>query len=192
MSAVIEPQFLPTVIPYYKERENFPPNVLNLIYRKLCAENLDRLLFHNKSVTEEEFVKFATDDALTSIFLDQGNGRIAGIAWLTNIEDCESLRKGIGSFAFLKDYWHPPITQVFGDICMSQWFTVVGLTLVYGITPKPNRMAQQYCKRLGFTYLPCDIPGFVSFNGETVDARVCTLTKTDFEKRIELMESTNR
>jgi hypothetical protein len=184
MSVVLEQQIVPAVIPYYREKANFPPNVLNLIYRKLCAENLDRLLFHNRSITEDEFVRFADTEALTSIFLDEGNGRYAGIAWLTNIEDCDSLKKGLGAFAFFKEYWRSDITQVFGEICLSQWFVAVGLTMVFGITPKPNRMAQQYCKRLGFTYLKESVPGFLSFNGETVDACVCTLTKSDFEQRI--------
>jgi RimJ/RimL family protein N-acetyltransferase len=185
MSTVLRPtQFVPAVIPYYREKDNLPKDVLRLIYRRLCAEQLDRMLFHNKQVTEDEFVHFAEHDAVTSIFLDQTNGRYVGLAWLTNIEDCDTLRKGIGSFCFFRDYWSAPLTKVFGDICLSQWFALVEMTMIYGITPSVNRLAIRYCKRLGFNYL-AEIPGFVSYDGETVAAKICTLTRGQFEARLE-------
>lgn len=179
MSTVVETQIIPAVIPYYKERDSFPANILNLIYRRLVMEGLDRILMHNRATSEEEFVEFAGSQALTSLFLDQANGRYAGLAWLTNVEECDSLSKGIGAFCFFKEYWSPEITQAFGEICLSQWFNVLNLTIVYGITPKPNRTAQRYCKRLGFEYV-ATVPNFVSFLGETTDALICTLTRDAF------------
>jgi RimJ/RimL family protein N-acetyltransferase len=187
MSTIVSSPIIPTVLPYYREKENLPKDILRLLYRRLVAEQLDRMLFHNRAVTEEEFVRFAEDEALTSLFLDQANGRFVGLAWLTNIEDCQTIRKGIGSFSFFRDFWNAPLTKAFGDVCLSQWFSIVGLNLVYGITPSPNRLAIRYCRRLGFNYV-ARIPQFVSYDGETVDADICTLTREQFEARIEAEE----
>jgi len=180
MSAVLESQF--AVVPYYKERQSFPPGLLNGIYRKLCAEGVDRELMHNGLIEEEEFVRFADEEALTSIFLDL-RGQCAGLAWLTNIEETETMKKALGAFAFFKEYWHPAVTSEFGTICLSQWFNTLEFDMIYGITPVPNRPARQFCKRLGFEY-SARIPNFVSYKGKTADAMVATLTREQFNQRI--------
>lgn len=180
MSAVLESQI--AVIPYFKERENFPPGVLSGIYRKFVEQGIDQQLLHNGGVGEEEFVRFADEEALTYIFLDL-QGKYAGIAWLTNVEETDTLRKGLGAFAFFKEYWHPSVTHVYGTMCLSQWFNILDFSLIYGITPAPNRPARRYCKRLGFEY-SARIPGFVSYKGETVDAMVATLTRERFNQGI--------
>lgn len=180
MSAVLQEQF--QVIPYFKERKNFPPNLLNVMYRKLVAEGVDEHLLHNGGMIEEDFVRFADQEALTSIFLDM-SGKLAGLAWLTNVEETDTLRKGLGAFAFFKDYWHPDFTSVLGNICLGQWFNVLEMSLVYGITPVPNRAARRFCRRLGFEY-SARIPRFVSYRGETVDAMVATMTREQFNSKV--------
>ncbi len=169
------------VVPYYKERDQFPADTLALLYRKLVSQGIDQVLLHNGGMTEEDFVHFASADALTSICVDL-NGSYAGLAWLTNVEETDTLRKGLAAFAFFKEYWHPGITEAAGNICLSQWFNVLDFSLIYGITPAPNRAARRFCRRLGFEY-SARIPGFVSFRGETVDAMVATLTKEQFNSK---------
>lgn len=159
----------------------FPPNILNLLYRKLVAQGLDRELLHGHAMMEEEFVELVSGEALTSIFVDLG-GHFAGLAWLTNIEETETLKKGIGAFAFFREYWNPRITEQFGRMCLSQWFNVVGMDLVYGITPAPNRLARRFCQRVGFSYT-AEIPEFVSYKGKTVGARIGTLSKQKFNEK---------
>lgn len=190
MSAVLnELEVSPVVIPYFKEREHLPADILGRIYRRLVAEDLHRLLLHNTpDLSEEQFVQFAGEEALTSLFLDQRSGRFAGLAWLTNWEECETITKAIGSFCFFKDFWKNDITEAFGTIFLSQCFNVLQLGLMYGITPAPNRTAIRYCKRLGFEYLESPIPNFVSFYGRTVDAMVCTMTRERFNERIQAKE----
>lgn len=171
----------PAVVPWYSERERFPENILNLLYRKLVAQGLDREVLHERAMMEEEFVEFASGEALTSIFLDLG-GHFAGFAWLTDVQESETLKKGVGAFAFFREYWNPRITEQFGSMCLGQWFNVVGMDLVYGITPTPNRLARRFCQRLGFEYT-AEIPGFTSYKGHTVGARVGTMTRKRFNEK---------
>jgi RimJ/RimL family protein N-acetyltransferase len=179
MSAVLEAQF--QCVPYFVERDNFPPDTLRLIYRKMVAQGIDREFLHNGSIDEEEFVRFASEDALTSIFIDMAGG-FAGIAWVSNVEETETMKKGLGAFAFFKEYWHPEVSKAFGDICLGHWFNVLEFDLIYGITPVQNRPARRYCQRLGFEY-SAKIPGFVSYRGKTVDAMVATMTREQFNAK---------
>ncbi len=182
MSAVLEGVTVrPAVIPYYKEKEHFPPNVLNLLYRKMVAQGLDREVLHNHAMMEAEFVDFANGEALTSIALDL-NGSYAGFAWLQNIEETETLKKGMAAFMFFREYWAPQITEAFGKICLGQWFNVVGMDVIYGLTPTPNKLARRYCQRLGFKYT-AEIPGFVSYHGAPCGAGVGTMTRDEFNAK---------
>lgn len=180
MSAVLQPQF--ECVPYFKERDSFPPDVLRLLYRKMVSQEIDKEFLHDGGVDEDEFVRLADEEALTSIFLDM-SGSYAGFAWLKNVEEAETVKKGLGAFAFFKEYWHPDVSKVFGQICLSHWFNVLEFDLVYGITPVPNRPARRYCQRLGFEY-SARIPGFVSYKGKTVDAMVATMTRDQFNQKV--------
>lgn len=180
MSAVLEnTPVRPAVIPYYKERDSFPPNVLNLIYRKMVAQGLGREALHGHSVTEEGFVEHM-DAGLTSIFLDL-NGSFAGIAWLANVDEGETLRKAEASVMMFREYWQPQVSKAFGLICLSQFFNVLEMDMVYGITPVPNRLSRLFTTRLGFKQKAI-LPGFVSYKGQTVDAIYSAITRVEFNK----------
>lgn len=179
MSAVLERRI--AVIPYYKEKVSFPVGFLAGIFHKLVDQGIDKEFLHNGGMTESEFVEFADKVALTSIFLDM-SGSCAGFAWLTNVEETDTLKKGLGAFAFFREYWKPELTEAFGNICLGQWFNVLEYDLVYGVTPVPNRPARHYCKRIGFEY-SARIPGFVSYHGKTVDAMVATMTRQQFNAK---------
>lgn len=183
MSAVLETvKVRPAVIPYYREKENFPPDILNRLYRKLEGQELLSELLHNRAMFEQDFCKFLTEDALTSIFLDIESRAYVGLAWLDNIEECETLTKASASFCFFREYWNPSVTDSFGEIFLGHAFNILGLDCVYGITPKPNRLSRRYCTRMGFRYV-ATIPQFVSYHGQTVDGMVCVQTKTEFNSR---------
>ncbi len=51
----------PAVFPYFAEREQWPPDTLNLIYRKLVAEDILPDLCHERGISEEDFVKFVDE-----------------------------------------------------------------------------------------------------------------------------------
>jgi hypothetical protein len=53
--------------------------------------------------------------------------------------------------------------------------------LIFGLTPKPNVLAQRFAQSLGFKYV-ATIPGFTSYHGETVDGLVAIQTKEQFKE----------
>lgn len=183
MSTTLTEQAIrPMVVPYYAEKANLPANILQILCRKMANQGLDREVLHNQVMMEAALVEFLEKEALTSIFVDM-NGRFAGLAWLTNVEKCDTLSKGLGAFCFFREFWIPSVTRAYGEILLGHWFNILEMDLIYGITPVPNRLAQRYCRRLGFRYTPCPIPGFVSYHNETVDAVVCTMTRNEFNSR---------
>lgn len=172
----------PAVIPYYKERDSFPPEILRTIYRKLVAQGIIQDLCHDRiHTTEEEFVQYVDKDVLAHIFLDL-NGQIVGLAWLDKVDETDTLRKGCASVAFFREYWDPRISLVFGQMFLGQVFNILDFDLVYGVTPEPNRLSRLFCTRLGMTYSAV-LRNFVSYRGKTVNGLYCSITKAEFNSK---------
>ena len=180
MSTLVECQ--PAVIPYFKEGDSFPPNTLNLIYRKIVRQDLAKDLFHDRpDTTEEEFVEFLEKETLTSIFMDL-NGHVAGLAWIDRIEPTEKVKRGCASVVVFREYWKPRVSTEFGRIFLGQAFNILDFDLIYGVTPEPNRLSRNYIARLGFQHV-ATVPGFCSYHGERVNARISILTKEQFNSK---------
>lgn len=170
---------IPYVIPLYKERDWFPKNVMNLIFQKMKVQGLEKETIHgNPKITEEDFAEHM-ENSITHIFVDQANGKYAGMAWLTNVEESETIKKAEASVMFFKEYWIPQVTQAFGQIFLGQVFSILEFDVLYGITPKPNRLSRLYTTRLGFKQV-ATIPSFVSYHGRTVDAIVSVIRREEF------------
>lgn len=181
-STLVEVTAQPTVVPYYANRDKFTADVLGLLYDRLDADSILSELLHEKPCSREEFIKFVDQDCLLSIFIDLETARYVGLAWLANIEEAATLRKAWGSFAFFREFWDPAYTKQFGLIALSQWFNVLQIDLVCGLTPRPNRLAQRYCRRIGFEYKAV-LPQYTSYHGETVDGLICMQTREEFNRR---------
>lgn len=176
---IVAPAVIPLVIPLYKERDWFPKDVMNLIFRKMVAQGLEKESIHgNPNIKEDAFVEFM-ENSITHIFVDQGLGKYAGMAWLTNVEESETVKKAEASVMVFKEYWIPQVTKAFGDIFLGQCFSILGFDLLYGITPKPNRLSRLYTTRLGFRQV-ATIPDFVSCHGQTVDAIISVIRREEF------------
>lgn len=172
----------PAVIPWYAEKASFPPDVLHLIYDLLVQEDILPDLVPENSITEQEFVEFVNGPALLSIFMDLETGRYAGIAWITNVEEGDRIKKGCAAVAFFKRFQKPPLTQVFGQICLGHWFCIQDFDMVYVITPASNKAAIRYVMRLGFHYR-ATLPKWMSRRGVLVDARIGMMTRDEYNSR---------
>ncbi len=190
MSTVEKATCKPSVFPYFAERESWPPDTLNLIYRKLVAEDILPDLVHEKGISEEDFVRFVDEDTLPYLFVDLTTNQIAGIAWYDAVEEGDCLRKARGSFAFFKEYWHPTVTEAFGLMFLSHGFNVLGYDVIYGITPASNKLAKRYCERIGMVY-QSTIPNFTSRRGELTDSMICTMTREQFNARLSSQEDSS-
>lgn len=187
MSTVEKATCRPAIFPYFAEREQWPPDTLNGVYRKLKEQDVLADLLHEGVVEEDEFVKFIHDNTLSYLFFDMTENKIAGIAWYDMVEEGECLKKGRGSFAFFREYWDPKLTEAFGMLFLSHGFGMVGLDLIYGITPASNKLAVKYAERLGFVY-GATIPQFCSRRGELTDAMLCTMNSKTFGEKLKAME----
>jgi len=186
--------------PYAFNKKLFPEDMLERIYNDLHDDGLYREVMHERELGKEEFIEFLGmyPHTVLSILTDVKTNQYHGIGWLSDINHTDSMLKGCGSFGFFRKFWNQKITQKLGMICVSQWFrfpwklllkgeefdaqnmpTDQGFDLVFGMTPKPNKLAQRYVRGLGFKYV-ATIPGFTSYHGETVDGLVAVQTKEEF------------
>lgn len=172
----------PAVIPWYAEKASFPPDVISLLYQRLAQEDVLADLSPERHTTESEFEEFVNGPALLSIFLDLKSGRYAGLAWITNVEEGDLVKKGCASVAFFKEWQKPKITEVFGRICLGHWFHIQQFDLVYVLTPADNTAAIRYVMRLGFKYR-ATLPNFTSRRGVRMDARIATMSRDEFHSR---------
>lgn len=182
MSAVVaEP--LPVeaiVIPYSREKDSLPKDLPALLYRRLVDEDLLADLVPEYGISEKEFVDFVTSPSVAFfVFLDAAHAHYAGLAWVSNIEQGDWVTKGAASVCFFKEYRQPKITRRFGWILLGQLFNVWGFSVLYGLTPASNKAAARYTSGLGFTYR-ATLPQFTSRRGELNDARICTITRDEF------------
>ena len=66
---------------------------------------------------------------------------------------------------------------------MDYIFHAHDVPVIYGITPKPNRMALAQAMRMGFKPLAV-IPGFASFNGRRVDVTLTMNKREEFDGKL--------
>lgn len=176
-------KFQPVTIPWFMEQERLPKDLPRLLYRRLADEDLLADLIHEKPITEDEFVEFVVGpDTFFYVFLDVANGRYAGLAWLTDLVSTDCFSKACGAFAFFRDYWDPRATRIFGDQFLGQAFNIAGVDVVWGMTPKSNRLATRYSKRMGFRY-EATLSNMTCRRGEVTDAMICVQTRSEFNGR---------
>jgi hypothetical protein len=175
----IETDFHPIVLPYSLERGNLPDDILHRLYLRLEQDGILVDLVPESKMTEEDFVEFVNGPALLSIFLDAGTGQFAGLAWITQIEHGDFIQKGCAGVAFFKDYRDPVKTRMFGRIVLGHWFNILGMNIVYAMTPASNKAAIRYSQGVGFRYL-ATLPGFTSRRGAITDGRIAYMTREEF------------
>src|SRR4051812_32315919 len=103
MSKVAE-TFKPVVIPFSAEKENLPKDLLPKIYRRLVSDDILPDLVPECDLSEEDFIEFVNGPALLSLFLDAEKQQFAGLAWITNVEHGDLIRKAVASVAFFRDH----------------------------------------------------------------------------------------
>ena len=175
------------LMPYDARVGNIKEEVLVGLYHRLHDENLWPIVFHEDGgCTLLSFMNFfSSGKALLQIMAMVNNDGsivdIVGMAWLGDIVVCGGiLTKGTGSFVFFQDFQRPAYTDQFGEILIEYWFEVLGLDVIFGVTPEPNRTALIYVKRAGFKEV-ARIPNYTTFKGEVVTGVVTSLTKKEYE-----------
>ena len=172
--------------PYDAKVANLPEEALITLYNRLKSENLWDIVFHeDTNVTLLKFMNyFSNGQALLQLLVvtdNKGEYIPAGLAWVSDIVVCSGIMmKGVGSFVFFKDFQKPMYTDQFSEMILDYWFNQLGLDLVVGVTPEPNRAAMLYVKRSGFKEVGL-VPRYTTFKGAVVDGIVTAMTKDEYK-----------
>jgi hypothetical protein len=167
----------------------FNEEALIAIYKRLKAEDLWDIVFHEDAgVTLLKFLNFFSEGrALLQVLAITGpDGFIepVGVSWIADVTTCSGkMTRGVGSFLFFKDFQKPMYTDQFSEMILDYWFNALGLTIVVGVTPEPNRAALIYVKRAGFKE-GGRIPAYTTFKGEVVTGVVTYMTKEDYKQLV--------
>lgn len=167
-----------------ENRALFPDDFYERMYLKLKEEDLlEEMLHEHKETSLQDFLDFVNNSIIT-IFANPAKNVYYGMAWLAEPAETATLRRAWGGFVFLRDFWDPRITLPLGMQCLAEWFRSGLVDLVVGITPAPNRAAQRYSIRLGFKYT-AQLPNFTTYRGQTVDAMICQMSRSEFDQMIQ-------
>jgi RimJ/RimL family protein N-acetyltransferase len=106
----------------------------------------------------------------------------AGMLLLTHILYNDVVKRAVGNFLFFKEYWNRHDTQELGQAVLDHWFGVMDFDVIAGTTPRGNRAAIQFIKRLGFQIIG-DIPDFTQFDGKRCASATSFMTRKMWQDR---------
>lgn len=176
------------IYPWNPDTPGPTEDVLVRIFHRLKAEGLYETCFHeNPTMSFSDFMRFFTKPntllQLCVVTDDDGVPQdIAGLTWLSEFEQLPTHRRATGSFCFFREYWDPKWTEEFAKRMLAYWFETLQVNVLVGMTPKMNRRAIAYCKRMGFQYT-AELPGYTSFMGRQCSAMLAVMTQKDYELR---------
>lgn len=173
----------PAVLPFFVEPESYPEDLFAIIYARLKAEDLLADVFYEGVPTVEQFEQLLRHDSLTYLFMDIDTAGYAGVAWLSLVED-GPIKRACANIVFFRQYHVPAITSAFGTMLLSQLFNLVGLDIVWALTPHTNVLSCRYCARLGMDQV-ATLPGWTTHRGVPCDGTVFMMTKADFNRRLD-------
>ena len=102
--------------------------------------------------------------------------------WLSEYETLPSHNRATGSFVFFRDYQTPEWTDQFAEMTLEFWFEQLDVSILVGMTPKPNRAARLFAVRSGLKYLT-ELKGWTSYNEQQCDALIAYLRRDEYRQR---------
>lgn len=159
----------------------FGHEVLVDIFNRLKKESLYPVVFHdNPEMTLLEFMNFFSHPTVSLqiiVITEYGKFKdLAGIAWLSGVEEFAGKKRAVASFCAFADYQNHTHTNAMGGFVLDYWFNCLDLDIIVGMTPAANALAVRYIKRIGFSEM-CRIPGYSSLLGKITDCVVTYMNK---------------
>ena len=108
----------------------------------------------------------------------------AGMVILNHILINEHVKRAVGNFMFFREYWHRTDSMDLGRAVMDHWFLTMGFEVIAGLTPRTNRAAISFIKRLGFQIVG-DVPGFTVYDGNLSASATSFMTREMWLKKRE-------
>lgn len=156
-------------------------------YLMLDRQDLLKRIFHEGVPSLTWFMEWAQkpDSTLLGCYklpdMDlRGFGWIVSTKCLVGSSPENDVRKAEIGEAFFRGI---PVqeTHAFGDLMIDWAFLELGMTLLLGSTPEPNRAALAYAKDMGFIFSG-SIPNITLWNGRPCTARISYLTRDMWEE----------
>lgn len=177
------------LLPYSPSAIDFKETVMVDMYNRLKEDNLYEIVFHdNHHMSLNQFITFFTSGVAPLAFfcvIKDGMEIPAGLCWLTDIATHGGgVKKANGSFCFFDEFQSPEYTNPLGQMAIDYWLNVLGVHIVYGVTPSNNRPALIYIKRLGFKEVG-RIPNYCYLTGNTCAGVITYIDRDIYRERYE-------
>lgn len=152
------------------------------LWKRMHDDGTFAMFFHEGP--EMNFVQFGAflthSDERVQLIIghdEEGNAKEhAGILVLRNIFISDQVKRAVGNFLFFREYWDRHDTQQLGQAVLDHWFGTMGFDVIAGVTPRTNRAAIAFIKRLGFQLIG-DVPNFTLYDGKPSASATSFMTK---------------
>lgn len=158
------------------------------LWKRMHDDGTFAMFFHEGP--EMNFVQFGAflthSDELVQLIVGhdaEGNAKEhAGILVLRNIFISDQVKRAVGNFLFFREYWDRHDTQQLGQAVLDHWFGTMSFDVIAGVTPRTNRAAISFIKRLGFQMIG-DVPNFTVYDGKPSASATSFMTKAMWQAR---------
>lgn len=106
----------------------------------------------------------------------------AGLLLLNHLCLTGKVKRAVGNFLFFREYWNRHDTADLARAVFNHWYGVMDFDVIVGITPRQNKAAIQFIKRIGFQIVG-DVPMFTSYEGEPSASAISYMTRAQWRKR---------
>ncbi len=160
------------------------------MWKRMHDDGTFGMFFHEGP--EMSFVQFGAilaspADKVQLIIGHDANGDAkehAGMVILNHVFVNDQVKRAVGNFMFFREYWHRHDSMELGRAVMDHWFLTMGFDVIAGLTPRANRAAIQFIKRLGFQVVG-DVPGFTTYEGKPSASVTSFMTREMWTKKRE-------
>lgn len=165
--------------------------ILPGLWQRLHDEGTFEMFFHDvPDLTFGQFVNALSrpEEQVHVVGLMDGPGEdakildTAAIAMLTDIRVTDKVKRGLGNFILMRDFWAHADAARIGSVILDAWFRE--LTVIAGLTPQTNERALRYVQHMGFQITGM-LPQFTSYRGQVCDAVVTAQTRREWMARRE-------
>jgi len=158
------------------------------LWKRMHDDGTFNMFFHEgKEMTFFQFGAFLSvpNERVQLVLGSDSEGTIkdhAGLVILRNIYYTDTLKRAVGNFLFFKEYWNRHDTLKMGHAVLGHWFDKMEFDVIAGVTPRANRAAIQFIKRLGFQ-LAGDVPDFTVYDNKPCASVTSFMTKKMWEAK---------
>ena len=160
----------------------FPEDLFVTLYH--LAKPMLGLIFPgwNTTMTLADFVGFMnTHQKGMVIGVLKPDWKVAGWAWLNEIEGVSGARKASFGFGFFRKFHRTPEIREISRLALAYWFEQIGIDVLYGATLRRNYAAIRFSREMGFNQIGV-APKFFVKDGKMEDAWLVCLERGDFER----------